>query len=123
MVTGRHSEVVVVQADAYSTFCQIGYATMTGDVSVEEFAHALGEKHYASLADAYKQDQWGDGSNGSTLGLAGASTAAHLGNTLVLTEDAGIAFLALVLLANENPELVNRTAMNGGAATSLTGVR
>lgn len=113
MVTGRNNEVVLVKADAYSAFCQIGYATMFGDVSVEEFSKALGEDHYDSLAAAYKQDQWN-----AEL----ESSAAHFDNVLALTEDAGIAFLALVLLANENPELVNRTAMNAGAAGALTGV-
>lgn len=114
MVAGRNGEVVLAKDSAYSAFCQIGYATMVGDSSVEYFSEGIGEKHYAVLAEAYKQDQWSNGES---------KVAMHFNNTLVLTEDAAVAFLELVRLANDNPELVNRTALNGGAAEALTGIR
>lgn len=112
VTAGRRGEVVVVSSDAYSAFCQICYSALAKTDSAEALSDLMGEGHMLILASAYDRSE-----------NEGASTLTRANNSAVMTEGVAVSFLELVRVANEHPDAVNRAALNGGAATSLTGVR
>lgn len=116
-VAGLNDEVLVVETNAYSAFCQISANIENEDGNSDRLRSLMQDDNLDILVDAYNLIEWsGKTPKGSTISMLA-------GHGAVMTGSVAEAFKSLIRAAHADPSLVARVAMNAAAPESLTGIR